>query len=282
MSKPSNLLWPLKRHTRAKHDVLLRYVAAWIPILGSRFPHILIVDGFAGPGRYQGGEPGSPLLLLDAYCEHKARGSLGATPHFVFIEADSRRCAYLRDEIARDGRFAGIDINVVQGDFSEHFPKVFERLRAKHGDLPTFAFIDPFGADDEAATLTSQLIRLPRCEALIYVPINHLARFVKANDMEKTLDRLYGDRSWVEAKQFDDLGRRRAVLQHAFRKRMEQSCRLVRWFDIVPEEGGNTYSLFFGTNSTRGLQKMKDAMWRVDPASGSMFKDAQTPWMEGR
>jgi hypothetical protein len=33
-------------------------------------PRIIIVDAFAGPGRYLGGEEGSPLILLNAYLKH--------------------------------------------------------------------------------------------------------------------------------------------------------------------------------------------------------------------
>jgi hypothetical protein len=46
--------------------------------------------------------------------------------------------------------------------------------------------------------------------------------------------------------------------------------------EITPaaEVGGNTYYLFFGTSSQLGLRRMKDAMWKVDPASGEAFRDS--------
>ena len=31
---------------------------------------VVVVDAFAGPGRYLGGEEGSPLILVKAYLEH--------------------------------------------------------------------------------------------------------------------------------------------------------------------------------------------------------------------
>jgi hypothetical protein len=33
------------------------------------------------------------------------------------------------------------------------------------------------------------------------------------------------------------------------------------------------YFLFFGTNNLRGLEKMKEAMWRVDPSGTFQFSD---------
>ncbi len=63
--------WKIEDHTRAKHRVLRSYLDAWIPIMGYQSkkayqsdgmpPRLLLVNGFAGPGTYEGGEPGSPL-----------------------------------------------------------------------------------------------------------------------------------------------------------------------------------------------------------------------------
>jgi three-Cys-motif partner protein len=64
MAAPKTTTWRLEAHTRAKHEILGRYLQAWTPILSaSGLPHILYIDGFAGPGRYDGGEDGSPWLV---------------------------------------------------------------------------------------------------------------------------------------------------------------------------------------------------------------------------
>ena len=34
------------------------------------------------------------------------------------------------------------------------------------------------------------------------------------------------------------------------------------------------YHLFFGTSNTLGLEKMKEAMWAVDPAGGLRYRDS--------
>jgi hypothetical protein len=80
---PDPVLWPLDDHTRAKHRVLRAYLDQWIPIMGQQAlkvrgsgsasqPRLLLVDGFAGPGRYATGEPGSPLIMLEALTSHAA------------------------------------------------------------------------------------------------------------------------------------------------------------------------------------------------------------------
>jgi hypothetical protein len=49
----------------------------------------LYIDGFAGPGEYQGKEPGSPVLALQVVTEHSLLPRLsrpGMELVFVFIE----------------------------------------------------------------------------------------------------------------------------------------------------------------------------------------------------
>lgn len=277
MATRKDILWKLQRHTQAKHDILVGYLDAWIPILGSWAEHLVLIDGFAGPGRYIDGEPGSPLLMLDAYLRRSDRERLKAQLHFVFIEADGRRFEHLKAELAKRKPQPKVEITVLRGDFSDRLPAVLAGFKKRFGEQPpTFAFIDPFGADDTAHELTSGLIKLPRCEALIYVPITHLARFVTEPDLEPTLVNLYGGRSWEPARETSNLDSRRQILQDAFRTRLRESCRWVRWFEIVPEVGKNSYSLFFGTNSEMGLRRMKDAMWKIDPVQGTSFRDSTT------
>jgi hypothetical protein len=45
---------------------------------GDDDPRLLLVDGFAGPGRYATGEPGSPLIMLDALLSHQSFDELAS------------------------------------------------------------------------------------------------------------------------------------------------------------------------------------------------------------
>ncbi|MGL5826279.1 MAG: three-Cys-motif partner protein TcmP, partial [Nocardioides sp.] len=73
MSKDSDpKKWDYPPHTQAKHAILANYLGAWYPILSSTRGRILYLDGFAGRGRYQGGEPGSPIIALDRLLGHSA------------------------------------------------------------------------------------------------------------------------------------------------------------------------------------------------------------------
>jgi three-Cys-motif partner protein len=278
MSNKDDMLWPLKRHTFAKHQILRWYLDAWLAILGSGSyakQDLVLIDGFAGPGRYRGGEKGSPLVMLDAYLEHSA--DITARCHFYFIEENVGRAQHLRDQIAEYNLPPAVEFEVDTGSFDAEFPHLIEGLRERFGGLPpTFAFIDPFGAGGISVALSTPLLNIPRCELLVYVPIAHLARFVDHPDLVATLNTLYGSDVWRRATETNVLDERKRILHDLFLAEVQKTADLARSFEITPRTGRNSYYLFFGTNSERGLQRMKDAMWRVDPQGGTQFRDSTT------
>src|SRR5262249_8870033 len=145
--------WPLEAHTRAKHEILRRYLKAWQAILAlGGFPNIVYIDGFAGPGRYAGGEDGSPIIALkNALALHLRRPSI---PRLIilFVEKDEERARVLellveRLRTAHTGDLDRIRTKVVGGKtFEDAFSEFLAFYEAKGRRLPpTFAFIDPFG-----------------------------------------------------------------------------------------------------------------------------------------
>ena len=49
---------------------------------------VLFIDGFAGPGRYNNGEPGSPLLAIKAARKHQARLASSTVMYFSTKDKD--------------------------------------------------------------------------------------------------------------------------------------------------------------------------------------------------
>ncbi len=71
MSEKIGVTWSIPPHTRAKHEILRYYLGAWFPILATIQHRLLYIDGFAGPGEYEGGEDGSPIIALKVAKDHK-------------------------------------------------------------------------------------------------------------------------------------------------------------------------------------------------------------------
>jgi three-Cys-motif partner protein len=272
----------MEPHTRAKHVVLRRYLQAWLPVMSALVARqsidqrgrLVIVDGFAGPGRYAGGEEGSPIIALKAFLEHAYKDVIRAELVYVFIEEHRGRCEHLRREVETLDPPAQVKWDVIEGRYEDVFQEALDSVQGSPGRLaPTFAFIDPFGYAEMSMNLTERLLNFERCEALIYMPLPFVARFIGRPGQEDAMDNLFGTPRWREAIPLRGELRRK-FLHDLFRDQLltEQRDRMVRSFE-VPTARGNGYHLFFTTGHEKGLEAMKDAMWAADPLGGERFRD---------
>jgi len=123
--------------------------------------------------------------------------------------------------------------------------------------------------------LSGRFLQFDRCEVLIYVPLPFIARFLSLPEQEKALTTLFGTDQWKAAR--DVRGEARLELLHdLFQAQLKLECGLdyVRSFEIVTAHKNSGYHLFFGTQHKLGLQRMKEAMWRLDPLEGQRFADS--------
>ena len=201
MTEP--VLWNLDPHTAAKHRVLRSYIDAWIPVMAQQAlnvreyaagpPRLLMVDGFAGPGRYATGEKGSPLIMLDALLSHSALERFNDVQFFfLFIEHDERRVERLRSEVGDLGTLPpNVSVKIAHGEFETTFESLIDPLTNKGKALiPTFAFIDPFGYSSASMSLAGRLLNFPRCELLFFLPLSFIHRFVGREGQEAALTSL--------------------------------------------------------------------------------------------
>ncbi len=279
-----SVLWPLDSHTAAKHRVLRAYLDGWLPVLGHQAqralsygddqPRLLLVDGFAGPGRYETGEPGSPLIMLDALLSHKSFEDLrGVQFIFFFIEHDKGRVEHLRGEVAALGELpANISVDIEHGEFESTFSSVIDPIIELGAHLiPTFAFIDPFGYSDAPMSITGRLLDFPRCETLFFLPMSFLHRFVGRKGQDAAFNSLYETDEWRAAISLHGEARTTYLLE-LFERQLERSegAEFVRSFQLRTQDG-NDYRLVFSLGHLKGLEIAKDAMWSVDPVTGTSY-----------
>src|SRR4051794_39951902 len=146
-------VWERPPHTKAKHDILTRYLGAWFGIFGRSKYHqrANVLDGFAGPGRYDDDEPGSPVLALNTLLDHQSFAHFSDTVFtFVFNERNDERHASLQS-VLLDVKAAPApwpkSVGVVDRNqnFQELARELLDSIPAGKQLAPTFAFIDPFG-----------------------------------------------------------------------------------------------------------------------------------------
>jgi three-Cys-motif partner protein len=284
---PNETLWDLDDHTRAKHGILRAYIGAWLAVMGRQAiiasrrygspARLLIVDGFAGPGRYSTGEEGSPLILLNELLGHADAEKLqGAEFIYLFIESDHDRVAHLKGELEAIEIPDHVTCHVEEGTFEEKFGEIVDEIHEKDSSLiPTFAFVDPFGYSFTPMSLAGKFLDFQRCEALFFLPMVDIARFVSRDGQDDALNSLFGTERWKEA--IDLRGEeRRAFLLSLFEEQLREDGRVqhVRSFEIRTDRG-REYRLVFASDHDKGLALMKRAMWSVDPTEGMRFVAAR-------
>jgi three-Cys-motif partner protein len=276
-----NLLPPAKlpsyaAHHAAKHSLLREYANVWLPKLGFTYPRVAIVDAFASAGRYRGSEPGSPLILLQAYTGRSDTSRFRTPPIFRFIESNRAFAEHLRAEIDGLGDLKGADVEVIHGRYRDCLAVVIEELARLPAPLPCFAFIDPLGYSETPFDLVQAYRRRlgEKAEAMVYLPVNFMARFLWTDLTEAALRSTLDGVEAVERVRSEpdavgaEAGER---IAEEYAELMRREYGYVTQFTVDPVRH-NEYHLFFGTGSLDGVREMKRAYWKVDPVSGSGYQ----------
>ncbi|GAA3381215.1 hypothetical protein GCM10020367_71620 [Streptomyces sannanensis] len=263
-----------------------RYLDAWWPILlqtsqrtGYARPRVTLLDAFAGPGRYEGGEPGSPVFILDRLLHHTAVDRMHLSPrrvHLVFIEKDRARHEHLLSELTdRFGKLSDLPVRVEvrRGEAGRDSLPVLTELGA--WGHPILGIFDSWGSVNVPLEVTRRIARNRSSEVITTFGPNWFSRREELN--ADILDAVFGGRGyWTpaadEARPDERwrawLGTYRSALRRAgFGYQLQ--------FRLVPRTGQHLY-LVFGTGSDAGLRAMKEAMWKVDDRDGESFQDPRT------
>lgn len=271
-------LWKLEPHTVGKHLVLRAYLNAWLPIISSASSRIVIIDGFAGPGEYNGGEEGSPQIALRALVDHSA--TIKAEVVYWFIESDADRATHLEKVLDgwRPKLPSNAKVKVVTGTFDDTMKGVFDHLDEKKSVLaPAFVMVDPFGVSSTPMSVIRKLLKHPRCEIYFSLMYEWINRFKQTPEFEKPLDELFGCPDWRDLTGIEDPNARRVAFYQLYETKLrEAGAEHVVHFDIFD---GNRlkYSIFFASQHDLGADRMKAAIWKAAPQGDFAFRGSQTP-----
>lgn len=276
MSAPTDTIWEIEPHTSAKHKILENYLQAWFPILNRYNERIIYLDGFCGPGRYSGGEPGSPLIAINTALTHRRK--MTGELVFIFVDEAPDRIANLKSELSRIGLPEHFKVHAECGKFDEVIGGILDKLEIGRQSLaPTFAFVDPFGFSGVPFALLEKLLVNPKCEIFVTFMVDWMNRFLESPN-EAIRDHIVEFFGTSDVLKVADLGtERKARLLEYYKERLSTKADYVREFEMRNEEGRVIYYLVFATKNSLGHLKMKEAMWRVDTYGDYRFSDKTNP-----
>lgn len=183
----------LDEHSRAKHDVLRTYVERYLEILCRRYGithfKITLVDGFAGGGQYEGGEPGSPLILLQAVESAEAKindfrqKKMTVDAHYYFIEKRKKTFQTL-SRVLQQSRYKdeiGKTIFLKNGLFEDYVDIIIENVKKRNprGGGRVIFFLDQTGHSQVyPQTIRDIVQKIPHAEFIITISADYLIDFI--------------------------------------------------------------------------------------------------------
>lgn len=269
---PTTTTWERKAHTIGKHLVLRHYLERWLPIVGQYSPKVLIVDGFAGPGIYQGGEDGSPVIAMRTLVEHKSR--IPSDVVFLFIEKNETRYRRLSG-IVGDWRpqlhSKRAKAYVMEDKFSSFLSRQLDGLQETNSLMaPAFVMIDPFGIKGSNMEIIKRIFKNPKCEVFSTFMWRFIRRFLGTHGFDCALTAFFGTTEWQAALDLEG-DEQRTFLFALYKQRLKEvGAKHVLHFDLCAGQD-HVYSIFFATRHLQGSDKMKEAIWKAMPHGDYRF-----------
>lgn len=284
MADPKATVYDADPHTQAKHRILEEYLKRWMPILArqsellGRKGRLLYVDGFAGAGEYTGNTPGSPLVAIHTAIRYGRQFTVPIVIKFIELRPD--RTAHLKRLV--DGLRPQIELatnlfvdDPAQGDCEAAILDLIdEHERNKRRLGPALFFLDQFGYSSFSMNLVGRILKHEVCEVFSYLNWNLLHPFITDQTKWAGIARAFGGDEWrqvigLNGQEKED--RFRDIYMRALRDRA--GAKYCYPFAMRDHHHRIIYWLFFCTNSLRGLEEMKKAMWAVDKSGGFEFSD---------
>ncbi len=289
MIEPEDTTWTAEPHTLAKHNVFVSYLQAWAAIMSQHLTShggpprpLRVVDGFAGPGKYDNEKDGSPVLALKAILDHTLDLRIPIT--FDFIETRHDRYGSLVECVNEleprwraNNRIASVRChNSPCDEVIGAWLDEYDSQQKPFG--PAFCFLDQFGYSNVPLRLIKRILSHPMCETFSYLSWSQMNHYLTDKTKWSAITRAFGDEQWRGV--FDVPSDQKArFMQLQYKRSLTDGAgaRYVWHMAMCNAQEQLSHWLFFCTNNDRGLEEMKKAMLRVDPSGDFRFSDRDDP-----
>jgi three-Cys-motif partner protein len=254
-----------REQTAVKHEILVRYLAALVPIVGNWASDIAYIDCLAGPWGavdpdFKDTSFARAIEILRSTRRVLSNRGKSPTMRCLFIERDP--AAFRKLKLYCDG-IADIDVRAENWDLTEHIQDVVQFARERTNSF-SFYFIDPNGWEQLQIKLITPLLKLIPNEVLINLMTSWITRFL--SDESKQFDRLLGP-GWQN------------LLELRGEEQEEQLVRIYAGavqtageFDYVctlpvlkPNQDAFHYYMIYATRHIRGVEVFKETEKHVIP-----------------
>lgn len=258
-------LYEDREQTAVKHQVLTKYLSAFVPIVGSWASDITYIDCCAGPW-----ESVDPSLKDTSFVRAievlrstrevlESRGKF-PTMRCLFIEKDSSAFYNLKQYC---DRVSDIEITAQNWDFTTRMNHIVRFVKERQTSFP-FVFIDPTGWEPLQRDLVAPILGMNPGEVLITFMTSWITRFL--SDRTKGFHRLFGGDlprilQLEGEEQEQEIVRSYANFVHDTGK-YQYVCTLPI---LKPDQDAFHYYMVYGTRHPRGVEVFKETEKNVIP-----------------
>ncbi len=255
--------------SRVKSKILTDYFAAWARIMAGHagkhgsgsHDHIAYVDLFAGRGRYDDGNPSTPLILLRSVIdEPKLRTSVAT----LFNDVDSCAVEALRCNI--EG-IPGLDtLAYPPVVLNQEVGPALSRALSATRLVPTLFFIDPWGYKGVSLDLIAAAMKDWGSECVLFFCFNRVRAAVVNDKVGSHMAALFGParlaRLRAEMQELDEPeAKEQLVIEQMCDALRERAGEFVLPFRFRDERGTRTmHHVIHVSKHPRGHAIMKDVM----------------------
>ena len=252
-----------------KHVFLESYLEALIHKTASVYPHIVYVDGFAGPWQSTSEKFEDTSFGIGLNALRKAKASWKSSRPNLQMSAylvEKTNTAYNQLSTVPE-RFPDLAVKTYQGGFVETLPHILSDIPS---DAFTFFLIDPKGWR-VPLKLLSPLLQRPKSEVIFNFMFDFINRAASISEptIQVGLDELMHSSAWRDKLIGPDGSnpqRRKEILCEAF----GQSLKKLGGFEYVAEttvlkttRDRPLYCLFYATHHKKGIEVFRDCQVRA-------------------
>ena len=268
----------LLAHAEAKALLLTIYLERYLSMIShTRFIVVVhYIDLFSGPGIYEDGGLGSPLIVLrklrDRYFSARARGmDLTSTYHCFLNEKDEeKRKALERNITTSKLHYPEIgNIAYHSADYKVLYPLLLRRLAFLTRKERALIFIDPYGYRDIRFYELKNLLKGNKSEVLLFLPTQLMFRFSEngtPDSLHHFINDLVPKEAWPKGLTSLSFVEK---LKVAFKHNLGGDFFVD--FLVTSRVKDQYFCLFFFTSHIYGFDRMLDAKWEYQAQSVDLF-----------
>lgn len=249
-----------------KMTIVEKYFDTWAAIItNTQSRHrpaegIRYVDLFSGPGRYQNGEPSTPIRVLEKAISKAAyRGKL----HTVFNDMDPDNVKLLNANLVA---LPGYDTLVYKPVlWNKTIDDSIINDLSRLPPMPTLAFIDPWGYKGLSLELIATMVKGWGCDCIFFFNFRRVNSALNNEVFDSHMAALFGARRAAKLDQqlrgHNPHQRELAVINELSVALGEQGCQYVLPFCFKDRTGIRTsHHLVLATKHFKGYDRMKEIM----------------------